>query len=103
MADGGDDPFAGRGPGGRRAGAAVPHGHGKTTTPVVGLRLSGPTVPTVVDGSLFRACIEQQPAPTPSRGDVVVMDNLAWHEVAGVSGVAVSPQSRRVRVFARPS
>lgn len=78
----------GRAPRGVRLVAKVPHGHWKTTTFVAALRLEGLTAPTVVDGAingdLFLAYVRQQLAPTLRPGDVVVMDNLASHKVAGV-------------------
>jgi transposase len=73
---------------GTRLVAKVPHGHWKTTTFVAGLRSTGFTAPLVLDGAmngeLFLAYVRQHLAPTLSRGDVVVMDNLAAHKVAGV-------------------
>jgi transposase len=36
-------------------------------------------------GEIFRAYVEQMLAPALSRGDVVVLDNLAAHKVAGVA------------------
>lgn len=78
----------GRAPRGQRLIAAVPHGHWKTSTFVAGLRSSGLTAPLVVDGAIngdiFRAYVEQQLAPTLSPGDIVILDNLASHKVAGV-------------------
>jgi len=68
--------------------APVPHGHWKTTTLVAGLRTTGITAPYVLDGALngdiFRGYIEQILAPTLSPGDIVVMDNLPCHKVAGI-------------------
>jgi transposase len=68
--------------------APVPHGHWKTTTLVAGLRTTGITAPYVLDGALtgdiFRAYVGQILAPTLSPGDIVVMDNLPCHKVAGV-------------------
>lgn len=73
---------------GQRVVAKVPHGHWKTATFVGALRTSGVTAPLVVDGPMngpvFRAYVEQQLAPTLRKGDVVIMDNLAAHKVAGV-------------------
>jgi transposase len=67
---------------------AVPHGHWKTTTFLAALRSTGLTAPLVVDGAingeLFLSYVRQQLAPTLSPGDIVVMDNLAAHKVAGV-------------------
>jgi transposase len=52
------------------------------------LRVTGITAPLVVDGAingaLFLSYVQQQLAPTLSHGDMVVMDNLAVHKVAGV-------------------
>jgi transposase len=79
----------GRAPRGQRVVDAVPHGHWLTTTFVAGLRESGVIAPLVVDGpmrgALFRAYVEQMLAPALSPGDVVVLDNLAAHKVAGVA------------------
>jgi transposase len=78
----------GRCPQGRRLVMDVPHGHWKTTTFVVALRVSGLVAPTVVDGPMtgdvFVAYVEQQLAPTLRPGDVVVMDNLSSHKRAAV-------------------
>jgi transposase len=73
---------------GRRLIGRVPHGHWKTSTLVAGLRLGGVVAPCLVahamDGATFRAWVEQMLAPTLAPGDIVVMDNLASHKVAGV-------------------
>jgi len=78
----------GRCPRGQRLVAAVPHGHWKTSTFIGALRLSGLTAPLVIDGAMngetFRAYVEQVLAPTLSQGDIVIMDNLAAHKVAGI-------------------
>ena len=78
----------GRSPRGERLVDATPWGHWKITTFVAGLRASGVIAPLVLDGPMtgevFRAYVEQMLAPALKRGDVVVMDNLAAHKVAGV-------------------
>jgi transposase len=78
----------GRCPRGQRLVAAVPHGHWKTTTFVGALRQDRLSAPLVVDGpmngEIFRAYVEQLLAPTLAAGDIVVMDNLASHKVAGI-------------------
>jgi transposase len=75
-------------PCGERLVAAAPHGHWRTTTFVAGLRSTGLVAPLVLDGPMngpaFLAYIEQFLAPALRPGDVVVMDNLAAHKVAGV-------------------
>jgi transposase len=78
----------GRAARGARLVAGVPHGHWKTKTFVAALRRDGITAPCVIDGAmngaLFRAWVEQFLAPTLRPGDIVVMDNLGSHKVAGV-------------------
>jgi transposase len=78
----------GWGPRNERLVDATPHGHWKTTTFVAGLRSTGFVAPLVLDGPMtgaaFRAYVEQFLVPTLAPGDVVVMDNLAAHKVAGV-------------------
>ena len=73
---------------GTRLVSRVPHGHWKTTTFLAALRCSGLTAPLVVDGAIngavFLAYVQQQLAPTLRPGDIVVMDNLNAHKVAGV-------------------
>lgn len=75
-------------PKGERLVDAAPFGHWKTTTFLAGLRTCGIVAPLVLSGpmrgEIFRAYVEQFLAPTLSPGDVVVMDNLAAHKVAGV-------------------
>jgi transposase len=73
---------------GKRLVAKVPHGHWKMTTFVAGLRQSGMTAPFVVDapmnGEIFLTYLEQCLVPTLSPGEIVSMDNLPAHKVAGV-------------------
>ncbi len=79
----------GRCPRGERLVGSVPHGHWKTITLVVGLRHDGMVAPFVIDGpmngTIFLAYVEQCLAPTLDRRDVVIMDNLPAHKVAGVT------------------
>ncbi|GAB4574401.1 MAG: hypothetical protein Tsb008_11730 [Rhodothalassiaceae bacterium] len=80
--------LCGRAPKGERCRASVPHGHWKTTTFIAGLRLDGLSAPMVLDGAMsgaaFLAWVEQARVPELRPGDVVVMDNLPSHKVAGV-------------------
>ena len=66
----------------------VPHGHWMTTTFVGALRNNRLTAPMVVDGPingpLFLAYVRQVLVPTLVAGDVVVMDNLSSHKIAGI-------------------
>jgi transposase len=67
---------------------AVPHGHWSTSTFIAGLRQQGLVAPCVfngaVNGELFLAYVEQVLVPTLINGDIVIMDNLGSHKVAGV-------------------
>ena len=78
----------GRAPRGERALDAVPHGHWRTTTVVAALRAEGITAPLVLDGAMngpgFLAYVEQFLVPALRPGDVLIMDNLGSHKVAGV-------------------
>jgi transposase len=78
----------GRAPRGERCRAAVPHGHWKTTTFTAGLRLDGLVAPWLLDGPMdggaFLVYVRRVLAPTLAPGDIVVMDNLPAHKVAGV-------------------
>jgi transposase len=80
----------GRAPRGERCRASAPHGHWKTTTFTAGLRLGGLAAPMVLDGPMdgeaFLAYVREILVPELSPGDVVIMDNLPAHKVAGVRG-----------------
>jgi hypothetical protein len=79
--------LSGWGPRGERLVDAAPAGHWKTTTVVAGLRSTGVVAPLVLDGpmtgTVFRTYVEQVLAPALEPGDIVAMDNLAVHKVAG--------------------
>ena len=67
---------------------SVPHGHWKTTTFVSALRLEGLFAPMVVDGALngeiFLQYVKQELAPKLRTGDILILDNLQTHKIAGV-------------------
>lgn len=71
-----------------RCEAAVPHGHWKTTTFTAGLRRTGLCAPMILegamDGSAFKAYIEQVLVPELRPGDIVIMDNLSTHKMVNV-------------------
>jgi transposase len=73
---------------GERLIAFAPGGHWKTTTFIGALRHDRLTAPSVFDGPIngesFLAYVRQILVPTLSVGDVVIMDNLGSHKVAGV-------------------
>lgn len=78
----------GRAPVGQRLVGRQPQGHYQTNTLIAGVRLRGPCAPWVfegaMDGEMFLAWVQQGLVPTLQPGDVVIMDNLATHKVAGV-------------------
>jgi len=78
----------GRSPRGQRLIEKVPHGHWKTTTLIAALDHRGmrcaATVDGAVNGDVFVAFCRRVLAPTLKPGDIVVMDNLSSHKVAGV-------------------
>ena len=78
----------GRSPRGQRLDGPIPHGHWKSTTFVGGLTSRGFVAPYVLDGAMngaiFQAWVEQMLAPELRPGDIVIMDNLPAHKVAGV-------------------
>jgi transposase len=74
---------------GERLVAYAPHGTWKTVTFVGALRQRGLTAPFVIEGAMngtmFLAYVKQCLVPTLKRGDIVLMDNLPLHKVAGVA------------------
>jgi transposase len=78
----------GRALGGRRLLAHIPQGHYQTSTLISGLRLQGPCAPWLfegpMNGEMFLAWIRQGLVPTLQTGDLVIMDNLATHKIAGI-------------------
>jgi transposase len=69
----------------------VPHAHWKTITFVAGLRSRAMVAPLVLDGPMnataFVAYLKQCLVPTLKRCDIVMMDSLPVHKVAGVREV----------------
>jgi transposase len=78
----------GRAPRGKRLVQKVLHGNWKTRTLIAALRHDRVSAPFVLEGAMngetFRAYIEQILAPTLKRRDIVFMDNVPIHKVAGV-------------------
>ena len=64
------------------------HGNWKTTTFIAALRHDRVTAPFVLEGAMngemFKAYVERVLAPTLRRGDIVFMDNVSVHKVAGI-------------------
>lgn len=74
--------------GGQRVHEGAPAGHWKILTILGALSLSGlvatMTIEEPTDGDIFMAYVEQVLCPVLRSGDVVVMDNLSAHKVAGI-------------------
>jgi transposase len=77
-----------RGCGGQRVAEATPQGHWKMLTILGALSLRGlvatMTIEEATDGDIFLAYVEQVLCPALRPRDVVIMDNLSAHKVAGV-------------------
>lgn len=73
---------------GERLVCKAPFGDWKTMTFIAALRQSGLTAPFVIDGPMngefFLVYVERVLVPTLKKGDIVTMDNLPVHKVAGV-------------------
>ena len=88
----------GRAPRGERCRIAVPHGHYKTTTITAALRTTGLMATVLFDGATtgerFRDYITTVLAPVLKPGDIVILDNLGAHKVAGVREAAAAAGAR---------
>jgi hypothetical protein len=77
-------------PRGERLVADAPMGTG-TVTFIAGLRQAGAVAPMLIKGAMngdaFLAYIEQCLIPTLQRRDIVVVDNVSFHKVAGAEEV----------------
>ena len=76
---------------GTRLHAAAPFGHWGTQTFIAGLRCHGLTAPWIVDKAMDRVAfdiwVETQLAPTLTKGDIIILDNLAVHKSAKAAAV----------------
>lgn len=82
-------PTRGRSPKGTRCPGQAPYGHWQTTTFICALCTRGLVAPFVLDGPIngaaFRVRVQQALVPVLHPGDIVVMDNLGSHKVAGIA------------------
>ena len=83
---------------GERLVSHIPHGHYQTSTLIAAVRLEGACAPWLfegaMDGELFLAWVRQGLVPTLQPEDLVIMDNLATHKVAGVRQAIESAGAR---------
>ena len=78
----------GRAPRGQRVNEATPQGRWQILTMLAALTTRGLEAPMTIaeatDGDIFLAYLEQVLCPRLRPGQVVIMDNLSVHKVAGV-------------------
>ena len=78
----------GRAAPGERVAEGVPQNYGENVTMLAAIGLGGlqapMTVNGAVDGEVFLIYVREVLVPTLTRGDIVVMDNLSSHRVAGI-------------------
>lgn len=78
----------GRAPGGERVAEATPQSHWRTLTVLGAITqkgvLASMTIEEATDGDVFLAYVEQVLCPKLEVGQLVIMDNLRAHKVAGV-------------------
>lgn len=90
----------GRAPQGQRVREAIPAGHWRTLTVLGALTCDGllatMTIESATDAEVFLAYVEQVLAPKLRPGQVVVMDNLSAHKVAGVREIIETAGARLV-------
>ena len=78
----------GRGPSGQRVHDAAPVNYGENLTIIGALTLRGleavMTIPGATTGAVFLTFVKEVLCPVLRRGQVVIVDNLAAHKVAGI-------------------
>ena len=83
--------------GGERVAEATPQGHWKILTILSALSPRGlvatMTIEEATDGDIFLAYVEHVLCPALRPGDVVILDNLSAHKVAGCANGS-KPQAR---------
>jgi len=85
-------------PRGERCRLAAPLGHYKTTAITAALRTSGLCATALLDGatngSRFCSYVTETLIPVLQQGDIVIMDNLPAHKVAGVQAAIEAAGAR---------
>jgi transposase len=78
----------GRAPGQERVVDKTPDPRRSQTTILSSMRMDATTVPCVIDGALngeiFKGYVKELLAPTLIPGDIVILDNVNVHKVAGI-------------------
>ena len=90
----------GRAPNGERVAEGTPQSHWRTVTMLAALTTQGLQAPMIIesptDGDVFLAYLEQVLCPQLHPGQVVIMDNLSTHRVAGVQQLIAATGARLV-------
>ena len=90
----------GRAPGGERVPEGTPHSRWHTLTMLAALTTQGLQAPMTIeaptDGDVFLAYLEQVLCPQLRPGQVVIMDNLSAHKVAGVQPLIAATGARLI-------
>jgi hypothetical protein len=88
----------GRAKGQERAVDSAPENHKKNTTIIGAIRFSGVMAPMTIEGAMngpiFTTYIKNRLVPLLKPGDIVVMDNLRTHKVAGITEAIESAGAR---------
>jgi len=89
---------------GKRIIEGVPSAYGSNYTVLAALGLTGVQAPWVIEGALngelFHLYVAEVLAPTLQPGDILLMDNLPTHKVAGIAGLV---EARGARLEFLPS
>jgi transposase len=90
----------GRAPKGQRITEATPQGRWKVLTTLGAMSLRGMeavlTVESATDSEVFLTYLEQVLCPKLRAGDVVIMDNLSAHKVAGIRNLIETNGARLI-------
>jgi len=90
----------GRAPRGERVPEATPNSHWSTLTMLAALTTQGLQAPMTIesptDGDVFLAYLEQVLCPQLQPGQVVIMDDLSAHKVAGVQQLIAATGARLI-------
>jgi len=88
----------GRGAPGQRVVDSVPQNYGENITMLAVISLAGVSAPMTIQGAVdalvFKTYVARVLCPTLSVGDVVVMDNLGAHKVAGIQELIAAVGAR---------
>jgi transposase len=76
----------------------VPQNYGENISLLAAMGVTGVSAPMTVEGAVdtavFRTWVEQVLGPTLKPGDIVVLDNLSVHQVAGIAELIESRGAR---------